>query len=956
MQHRVVPLILGLCLCICAQAQDLFTPARPLRQINTDHFSIIFPEDSRQAAEYLASIAEDVYDEVAQALGAKKTLRLPVLISPDSELLNGYFTSFPSNRIVLYQAPISPNDGFARYNDELRKLFLHELTHAVSLNIRSPFWSFLASVFSDVISPATFLVPPNFVEGVTVSFESADGFGRAADTPHNAVLQQDIIEGRFKSFAESSGVWDRYPYGIFYIYGGLFSRYLQASYGMESYAKLWKELGKGDFVSGFEGWLGFAGAFERAYGMKLDKAWLDFKDSIGLKKPVVTALYPLSRDYEGFSATATDGKRIFYAVSDSVRAMNPATGRESKLFTSDGNVNRISVSADADKLLISGIKIVDGMPKLSLRVWSLKKSAWIPRPFPTKLREAAWMPDGEAVVACRNAGYTMDIVLVRNGTVEVLFKGSPSLVPAMPFPFGNGEIAFLLKREGRTELARMDLSTKAVSILDAQGRLASLRYLWSDGEGLAFSWDDDLSLYKLGLYSQTEGLRLQETPLSGGVQYPLVIASQPYHVGFFSLGEKLQRFPTDNPALGLSPNPSAWLPLLPTDESLPQKSDAEKEAGLLFKEKAYSPLPWIFLPQTRYPLASFSNYQDSPQSPVKYRLNGLGAGGIGQDPSTAHQLQWNAIYHYDDIFLEGNLGYFCQAFPMGFSLFVSDTLTSGYAAQDAALGTNMSRNLILGLTANQNFFYQPVNRLLYWQAQANWLLSGQGAAEFGRSLTSPYLWGFSSSLLPFGFLIGYQDVVDSAFQPDDRRGWAINASYHGFIDPLAPAAPEGFALGRVSVYLPYMGARFKLSAARSASPSVELGAGGPFLRDNRSYPAGFDYDIFAEYAGFNAARSPLYLYGDASLSMSLPIYAPLPKTDLYARALRLSTGYRAAASGGEYLHSAFARASLEQNPTRGGPLVRAALEMGLEIDMLLSAIDENGNIPFLLRPILSLNL
>jgi hypothetical protein len=119
------------------------------------------------------------------------------------------------------------------------------------------------------------------VEGVTVSFESRTGYGRANDPLIQEEIRQDIYENEFLSPLQVSGSRDIYPYGnSYYHYGGLFSKYLQDKYGMEKYAEYWhgiatlKNYGTNVMPSEYDYWF-YSYYYEAAFGKPLKKLWAD---------------------------------------------------------------------------------------------------------------------------------------------------------------------------------------------------------------------------------------------------------------------------------------------------------------------------------------------------------------------------------------------------------------------------------------------------------------------------------------------------------------------------------------------------------------------------------------------------------------------------------------------------------------------------------------------------------
>lgn len=949
MQKRAFVSAALLAFSLAAAVADTFTAPRPLFTLKTEHFTIIFPKESRAAAEYLAREAEGIYDDVAAALKAPKDLHLPVVITPDSDDLNGYCSIDPYTHIVLYQAPISPNDGFVVYQDDLRKLFMHELTHAVSLNMRDPFWGFLAALFTNAIAPASFLSPASLVEGVTVSMESRDGFGRAAETDYLGKVRQDIIEGRFKSFPEAAGLWQGYPGGIHYVYGGLFSRYLQETYGMDAYDALWKNLSKGDFIAGLEGWLCFKGAFEKAYGgLSLDAAWKGFRDWASLKRPVVTAVKPLSEKFEVIGASCADASRFYWSESTAVMAYDPGTGRTLKVFDSDGQPNRLSVSPDGERLLVSTFRFVDSMPKALLRVWNLKKRRWETSSFPNRLREAAWLPDGKGILACRLDGYTMDLVRVDSGGTEVLLRGTERLVPSAPCPFGENGIAFLLKVDGVVRLARMDLSTRSIRLLDAGKSLSSARYLSAGPAGLCFSYDVDGSLFKLGRYGDA-GLSLQGAPVSGGVRYPAARGGEVYYVGSFSQGDKPLRFPADNPDLRLEGVESAWVDFDPAGSG-PSAYDAPPSMAA----KPYDPLPWLLVPHCRYPFLTTNETGFDAESWRTY-VNGAGVFGSSVDPLDEQSLSWSVAYKWLDRFAQAELSYSSSVLPFDFSVSAYDRL--GVSGWDRTAGAwAMARRIGISVSADETFVLLPANRAAGWRiyGAAAYLAPGPGG-ELGIAQSSPYGWPFSAAVLPFGGQLAYSDRIAPALDENAARGVYLSAGYHGYLEPFDFGWPKGYVSGEADLYAPYLGAQLQVQGALRACPGLVFGPSGPEFPGGGAYLAGGQYPSYGEYQSSDAGLGPFIVYGDASVGYRLRLNSRIDLTEAYLKRLNLRGGYRACYSGEEFLHSAYARATIDGAWSRG-PFLGSQASLGCEIDVLFSRQDGPGDVSLMLRPILSFSM
>lgn len=249
--------------------------------IQTEYFDFIFPEESAASARVLASRADDFYREICARLEVSDSMRkalcgMPVFITRETEVLNGYFTPLPYNRIVLYDSV--PPQSFAVFSDTLLSVFYHELVHAVSLNIKSPFWYGFSRATGDVYSPSLLLnLPTSFTEGIAVSFESIGGEGRLNDAYSMHVIRQAKLEGKFPDWRTAAGAYSAYTDGSLpYIFGAAFADYLQKTYGNHLYAEFWKQSGRMHLFKLS------AGIFKKVYGISLKQAWNDFEQSIQL--------------------------------------------------------------------------------------------------------------------------------------------------------------------------------------------------------------------------------------------------------------------------------------------------------------------------------------------------------------------------------------------------------------------------------------------------------------------------------------------------------------------------------------------------------------------------------------------------------------------------------------------------------------------------------------------------
>ena len=281
------------------------TIAESLYTIHTEHFDFIYPESSEETALILSENAESLYTKAVTLLQTDIDLFIPVYITPYMQRLNAYYTAFPYNRIVFNDTPPHSHD-LAVFNQTKLSVFYHELVHAITMNMKNGFWSFLSAVFGDVYSPSYLYTSTlSFIEGATVSFESMDGDGRLNNGDSMAYLVQAKLEDCFPSWKDASGPRDIFPNTQYaYLFGGAFNSYIQKKYGMEKYSELWRLCGSG---GGFFDPI-IDASFKTVYGVSLEEEWNAFAEqfrSLFLRIMSMSAPCPNSRLIRPRSHTGT---------------------------------------------------------------------------------------------------------------------------------------------------------------------------------------------------------------------------------------------------------------------------------------------------------------------------------------------------------------------------------------------------------------------------------------------------------------------------------------------------------------------------------------------------------------------------------------------------------------------------------------------------------------------------
>lgn len=443
--------------------------AGPLSVIRTQFFDIIFPDECAAAADCIAAVADGYYQEISALLETACDEHFAVTITRSVESMNAYFTVAPYNRIVLYDTP--PDTSLDSHADTLESVFYHELTHAVTTNIRSPFAGFLAGLLGDWFAPAGFTQTNFMLEGAAVSFESRGGAGRVHSPYSTQLVRQAKLDGRFPDWRDVTGARDTFPGGTdAYAFGALFSQFLQETYGMKKYAEFWRTAGSLH---------GFKRSVKKTYGKPIAALWKDFASWVRVPDDVTPAIDPPhgTDDFfvaNGFAATKTGFSRqnerwvVFKCVATSAHgiawyeqktggvwyaAVRDGTVQKPKKLFVCAAVSRLSLSDDGEWLAVSYL-YASAQTKTAVCRYHFPSGRLLPLPV-ASVRDAGFVRDrdGALLLACVNIAQDIrsidfyavgtrknDVVLVK----RVLFAADE--IPFSPCAAADGGFACIVKK------------------------------------------------------------------------------------------------------------------------------------------------------------------------------------------------------------------------------------------------------------------------------------------------------------------------------------------------------------------------------------------------------------------------------------------------------------------------------------------------------------------------------
>lgn len=311
-------LVVFLCLAGRPAAAQL-SPGDQWYTIETRHFRVHFIKALEPEARRGAVNAERAFAELSTQLrppGGKVDL----VIADNFDYVNGYATTFPTNRIVVFAHPPIDAQELRNYDDWSRLVITHELSHIFFLDRGDGLWRVGRAFFgrNPAFFPNTFL-PSWLVEGLAVYYESRiTGAGRLEGAEHYMIARAAAEAHRLPRIGEISRETSRYPGGeSVYAYGGLIFDYLSRTRGPQSVQKFIDVNSTRIFP------LSLNARAKMAFGISFENAFHDWSDSLQKTSPPITDPLPgwnfLTRDGRSVNAPRWLGDTAIVFAADNGR-------------------------------------------------------------------------------------------------------------------------------------------------------------------------------------------------------------------------------------------------------------------------------------------------------------------------------------------------------------------------------------------------------------------------------------------------------------------------------------------------------------------------------------------------------------------------------------------------------------------------------------------------------------
>ncbi|MFH1759735.1 MAG: hypothetical protein ABIA63_01415, partial [bacterium] len=263
-----------------------------LMELKTQHYIIYYTTGNEYAANEVARVAEEVWDDLVTAFDMIEEYRtIHIRVADEAEAGNGYAAWYDNTVMVTASALSFELRGTS---NSLRNVTIHELAHIFSIkkasknkffsNLQVSMGTFNEMPDWEVNVPVYFyLVAPTWWSEGIAQHQSKKHFGDMWDTHRDMLLRMAVLEKDLLNYAEMGHfVRDNLHAEMTYNQGFSFVEYLAQNYGND----------KVEAMAENRSWISFDGTLKKTFGKtgeQLYKEWKarlqgkyhKIKDSIG---------------------------------------------------------------------------------------------------------------------------------------------------------------------------------------------------------------------------------------------------------------------------------------------------------------------------------------------------------------------------------------------------------------------------------------------------------------------------------------------------------------------------------------------------------------------------------------------------------------------------------------------------------------------------------------------------
>lgn len=444
-----------------AEAASVYGYGHDWRAFDTEHFEIVYHEGAEFIARKTGIVAEDIYPVLTSLFHWEPRTRIRIVISDILDDTNGSSSLQPWNTTRIYAALPHSEDRLDDYDDWIRAILTHELTHAIHLDSARGIPLGMRYVFGRYLFLHHYQ-PIFLVEGLATWSETEHTTkGRNRSTVSDMMLRAAVIEDEFPALDEASNWTREWPSGATpYIFGGMFHKFIADRYGPES-----------------------LGDYSYKHAGQLWPFWFNRNARLIFGKPMRTLWKDFERD-----ATERYTRQVGEIEAAGLTPTRP--------LAKPGRMHRRPVWLDNDRVMVE-----ERHPRRANRLAVFPADGGSSRTFTTVTMTggAALLTDGRVVYAQIDEhdpfSQWYDLFIAdKGGRERQLTRGQRLRDPAAG---PEGRLYAVAQEMGRTKIVEVDPKSGVVRELFGYDRFPFFTQIGPpavspDGKTLAFSiWHDD---------------------------------------------------------------------------------------------------------------------------------------------------------------------------------------------------------------------------------------------------------------------------------------------------------------------------------------------------------------------------------------------------------------------------------------------------------------------------------
>ncbi|NKB71792.1 MAG: BamA/TamA family outer membrane protein [Candidatus Latescibacteria bacterium] len=469
------------------------------RQLETEHFRVLYHQGLERTAQVAADIAEKAYGPVTQLYGYQPADKVRIVLKDYDDYANGA-AYYYQDTIEIWTSSLDHDFDLRGTSDWLPNVITHEFTHIVSLGAsrkgpqRMPalylqYFGYqreenrtdILIGYPDILASyplMTTVVPMWFAEGVA-QYQTAQVHHDRWDSHRDMVLRTAVLDSSLLAF-DAMGVFAKKGLGNEYVYdhGYGLVRYIAQTYGDDKLAAICR---------GLSAWssLNIDGVFEQVLGLGSQQLYGDWYQSmlahyqgqVGALGPLLEGEVVANRGFSNIRpALSPDGRYLAY-LSTRSRHYGPhllvlrelASGEEEVL---SAGIEWVSWAPDSGHLLLSRKDRADKYGSRQADIYT----------YDIEGAEAGWMRRGLQVVPA-----VIGLSAPESPRLQRLTRGLRALYPT--YSPDGAWIAFIKNEHSTNNLGLFEVASGEVRYLTEydDGTLLYTPQWAPDGQSLVLS-------------------------------------------------------------------------------------------------------------------------------------------------------------------------------------------------------------------------------------------------------------------------------------------------------------------------------------------------------------------------------------------------------------------------------------------------------------------------------------